>query len=156
MTPYADTNFLTRHYLELPESAEVLSLASEAERRGAAPLPISWLHRVELCNALQFHVFQGRIQGHTRVTPEQAAAALAIFHEELRARRLLRPVTLSVSDLEEQFEELSLRYTAKHGFRTYDILHVGFALLLGCDSFWSFDPKAEKLAKLEGLETRSA
>jgi hypothetical protein len=46
-----------------------------------------------------------------------------------------------------------LRHTAKHGFRTYDLLHVSSALLLKCDTFWSFDPKANRLAGLEGLET---
>jgi predicted nucleic acid-binding protein len=49
------------------------------------------------------------------------------------------------------FRELSNRHTAKGGFRTYDILHVASALVLGCDTFWSFDAKAKKLAKLEGL-----
>lgn len=32
-----------------------------------------------------------------------------------------------------------------------DILHVAAALVLKCQSFWSFDKKACKLAKLEGL-----
>jgi len=32
------------------------------------------------------------------------------------------------------------------------LLHVSSALLLKCDSFWSFDPKASKLAALEGLK----
>jgi predicted nucleic acid-binding protein len=57
-------------------------------------------------------------------------------------------------DVEAQFEELALRHTAKHGFRTYDLLHVASALLLRCDTFWSFDPKASKLAALEGLRER--
>ena len=30
----------------------------------------------------------------------------------------------------------------------YDILHVSSALVLGCDTFWSFHTKAKKLAKL--------
>ena len=41
-----------------------------------------------------------------------------------------------------------------HGFRTYDLLHVATALLLECDTFWSFDIKATRLAKLEGLRVR--
>ena len=45
------------------------------------------------------------------------------------------------------------QHTARHGFRTYDLLHVASALTLKCDGFWSFDPKASKLAALEGLET---
>lgn len=61
---------------------------------------------------------------------------------------------LALEKLERQFEELALRHTAKHGFRTYDLLHVASALALECDTFWSFDPKASKLAQLEGLSTR--
>lgn len=66
----------------------------------------------------------------------------------------LRPVPVSRPELEAQFEELALRHTAEHGFRTYDLLHVASALLLRCDTFWSFDPKASRLARLEGLEIR--
>jgi len=155
MTPYADTNFFTRLYLDLPDSPAVAALAEEAEQRDAAALPVSWLHRVELCNALQFHVFQGRAPGHKRVTAEQAGAAMATFRAGLANRGFLRPVTLSPAELERQFEELSLRHTARHGFRTYDLLHVSSALLIGCDTFWSFDPKANKLAKLEGFRLAS-
>jgi predicted nucleic acid-binding protein len=55
--------------------------------------------------------------------------------------------------LHSTFENLSLRHTARHGFRVYDLIHVASALLLGCDTFWSFDAKASRLAALEGLKT---
>ena len=152
MKPYADTNFFTRYYLDMAQSPLVAAMVEQAERRQAPALPISWLHRMELCNALQLLVFQGRGAGQKRVTPEQAAAALAVFRDDLEQRVLVRAAALATTDLERQFEDLSLRHTAKHGFRTYDILHVSSALLLGCDSFWSFDPKATRLAELEGLE----
>jgi predicted nucleic acid-binding protein len=151
MRPYADTNFFTRFYLEMEESPLVEALADKAEEQGAPALPVSWLHRIELCNALQLHVFQGRLPGQKRVTLEQAAAALAFFRDELTKEGLLRPVILSLTDLETISEELSLRHTAKSGFRTYDLLHVASALLLDCETFWSFDPKANRLAALEGL-----
>ena len=152
MQPYADTNFFTRYYLDMAQSGLVAGLMEQAERRGAMALPVSWLHRMELCNALQLLVFQGRSPGCKRVTPEQAAAALAVFRDDLERQVLMRTVALVTVDLERQFEDLSLRHTAKHGFRTYDLLHVASALVLGCDTFWSFDPKAARLAKLEGLE----
>ena len=65
----------------------------------------------------------------------------------------MAPADLDLALLEEAFHTLAHRHTARHGFRTYDILHVATALLLGCDTFWSFDAKAKKLAKLEGLKT---
>jgi hypothetical protein len=34
-------------------------------------------------------------------------------------------------------------------------MHVASALVLGCDTCWSFDERANKLAKLVGLQTFS-
>lgn len=152
MKPYADTNFFTRFYLELPEHRATVDLLAEAAQTGARQLPVSWLHRVELTNALQLHVFAGREPDRFRVTLEQTAAVLALFTEQLEEGWFMRQVALNLESLEKQFESLCLRHTAKHGFRTYDLLHVSSALLLHCDTFWSFDPKANKLAALEGLD----
>ena len=76
------------------------------------------------------------------------------FREDISCDEFLHSSSIDLHDLERQFEELSLRYTAKYGFRTYDLLHVASALLLKCDTFWSFDPKALKLAALEGFKVR--
>ena len=65
MTPYADTNFFTRVYLELPDSKEAERLLLAAKRDKAVPLPLTWLHRVETLNAFQLHVFQAREAGQT-------------------------------------------------------------------------------------------
>ena len=154
MIPYADTNLLTRIYLRQKDTEEALALMEQAVSHGVPPLPITWLHRLELTNAIQLHVFQGRSPGQLFVSPEQAALARANFDEDLLADNFLRNSLVPVAELEQQFEELSLRHTARHGFRTYDLLHVASALVLKCDAFWSFDPKASKLAVLEGLKTR--
>lgn len=154
MKPYPDTNFFTRVYLELPESAAADLLMAEAWESRISPLPVTWLHRLETLNAMQLCVFMGRSAGQTRVTPEQAAAALAEFRADVETGAFFHAVPLPLERLEFQFEELALRHTAKHGFRSYDILHVASALILECDQFWSFDTKAAKLASLEGLETR--
>lgn len=153
MRPYADTNFFTRFYLDLSEHQAAVTGVTEAAGAGANLLPVTWLHRLELVNALQLHVFTGRAVGQIRVTPEQAAIALAMFREQLEEQQFMHPMALPGSAMEGRFEALSLRHTAKHGFRTYDLLHVSSALLLNCDAFWSFDAKANKLAALEGLKT---
>ena len=153
MKPYADTNFFTRVYLQLPGSEEARSMLDQAAGEGkVALLPITFLHRLELVNALQLYVYLARTDGAVRVTPEHAAAAQAIFRENLADGGYLKVAPLEKDELLRGFEEISFRHTAKHGFRTYDILHVASALLLGCDTFWSFDAKAKKLAKLEGLK----
>jgi predicted nucleic acid-binding protein len=154
MTPYADTNFFTRAYLELPDSAEADSLIGIIGKSRAKALPVTWLHRVEFVNALQLHVFASRVAGQQFISPEQAALALANFRDDLNQEGFVCNAAVPASVLELQFEDLSLRHTARHGFRTYDLLHVTQALALKCDTFWSFDPKASKLAALEGLKIR--
>ncbi len=151
MKPYADTNFFTRVYLELPESERADRLLAEARRGESPPLPVTWLHRMELVNAFEFSVWLARQGGHRAVSPQQAAVALAMFQEDLAARTFLHPAAPDLATLHSLFDEISVRHTARHGFRTYDILHVVSARLLDCDAFFSFDPRARKLAVLEGL-----
>jgi predicted nucleic acid-binding protein len=153
MKPYADTNLFTRLYLQLPETPTAIYLIEQAQRSATASVPVTWLHRMEFVNAVQQHVFAGSA-GQLRVTSEQAAIALMSFREDVSRDEFLHASSVDLHELERQFEELSLRYTAKHGFRTYDLLHVASALVLKCDTFWSFDPKASKLAALEGLKSR--
>ena len=154
MIPYADTNFYTRIYLQLPESGEADRLLNEAQAYDAAPLPLTWLHRVEIVNAFQLHVFQAAESGQPYISSQQAALAHANFRSDMQKSEFVRSVVVADHELEKQFEELALRRTARHGFRTYDLLHVSLALLLECDTFWSFDAKARHLAKLEGLTVR--
>ncbi|MEO8352599.1 MAG: type II toxin-antitoxin system VapC family toxin [Chthoniobacteraceae bacterium] len=149
MSIYADTNYLTRLYLEQSESATADKwFASEQPI-----LPVTWLVRVELINAFEQAVFSGFGEREARIAPELAAACQVDFREDLREGRAVRLVDVSMHELTRHFEEIALRHTARHGFRTYDILHVASALTLGRDTFWSFDKRAVKLAKLEGLRT---
>ena len=154
MTPYADTNFYTRVYLELPESADADRLLHDAKQNEAPPLPVTWLHRAEVLNAFQLHVFQAQDAGQPYVSSRQAALALGNFRGDIQKAEFLRLAVIPDTELESKFEELSLRRTARYGFRTYDLLHVASALLLGCDTFWSFDAKSTQFAKLEGLKVR--
>jgi predicted nucleic acid-binding protein len=152
MSPYADTNFFTRAYLELPGSVKADHLLVLAKNGEASPLPVTWLHRVETLNAFQLHVFLSREAGRMFISPEQAALAFANFRGDIQSAGFLRTVAISLVELEKQFEELALRHTARHGFRAYDLLHVASALVLKCNVFWSFDSKVSKLAALEGLK----
>jgi predicted nucleic acid-binding protein len=149
VNPYADANLLVRYYLQLEGCKEAQKLFEGL--RDCVPLPATTLLRLEVANALQRMVFEGRIPGRWHITPEIAAVASEDFAHDMQSALVLRPLALSLEEIEPQFEALVGRHTAKHGFRTYDILHVASALHLGCDTFWSFDEKARKLAKLEGL-----
>src|SRR5207248_838904 len=131
---YADTNFFTRAYLQLPETEFALARLERLLKTEADLLPLTWLHRIEFVNALQLHVFASRHGGSVPVTPEQAAAAYAFFRSDLGSSRFFEPTQMETNILEGQVEELSLRHSSKHGFRTYDLLHVSFAQVLKCDT----------------------
>ena len=151
MRPYADTNFFTRAYLQLPESGKADRLLAEAKEGGSTALPVTWLHRLEIMNAFQLHVFLARETGQSFISTERAALAYANFRSDFQDAQFLRPAVVPAPELEHLFEDLSLRHTARRGCRTYDLLHVAYALALDCDEFWSFDSKASQLAALEGL-----
>jgi predicted nucleic acid-binding protein len=151
MIPYADTNCFTRLYLELDGAETARRWVDEAMLQATPPLPVTWLTELEIINAFQRCVFVARPEGRLRVTPEFADAAQAEFRSALTTGEFVCPTQMPYSRLKVRFEELALRHTAKHGFRTYDLLHVASALLLGCDTFWSFDLKARDLAILKGL-----
>ena len=153
MIAYADTNFFTNSLLDLPHSPAADGLLEWLRQSRAPPLPVTWLLRMEFTNALQRLIFETR-QGtqQLRVTPESAMLAEAEFIQETEDGMLARERPMALEDLEAVFDMLAHRHTAKHGFRTYDLFHVASALLLGCDTFWSFDAKAKRLARLEGLK----
>ena len=104
-----------------------------------------------ITTAIEHCVFTSRTSGQFRVTPEAAGAAHAMFADDIEQGAFLATVALEANDLKQAAKALALRHTARSGFRTYDLLHVASALLLGCDMFWSFDLKARGLAVAEGL-----
>ena len=157
MKPYANSNFFPRLYLELEAGSLEASLLAEPVVTGQLePLPITRLHRLEVLNAFEMMAFQSAKQGQHRITREAAAIAQATFRDDCREQSFLRLCTPVEAAVDRQYEELVLRHTAARGFRTYDLLHVAQALILGCDTFWSFDEKANALAALEGLTARPA
>ena len=153
MRAYADTNFFTNLFLKLSHHEEARALY---DRRGAQPeelIPITPLLEMEFLNALERYVFESRKGGQWRVNPEGAMVAAALFEDAIQARADFEQRPLGLPAIKGLFERIVHRHTATYGFRTYDILHVASALALGCDTFWTFDAKARKLAKLEGLAT---
>jgi predicted nucleic acid-binding protein len=152
MDIYADTNFFTALYCAGPNGDEASRLDSSVGGAHFKGYPLTFLTRLEFVNALQQSVYSTRhgVPG-IQLSMEMALVVEAMFMQHLKDGRRLRHVQTDTLQLESMFQTLSHRHTAKEGFRTYDLLHVSSALVLGCDTFWSFDAKAKKLAKLEGL-----
>jgi predicted nucleic acid-binding protein len=153
MKTYVDANALLRLYLDFDGSGQARDLLMASSVRRHWPLPVPPLLLFEVSNGLQRLVFESRSGGQWRVTPEAAAAAWYEFTAHLEQATFLRHSPLTLRELESDVESLVLRYTARHGFRTYDILHVASARALGCSRFLTFDARARKLAHLAGLQT---
>ena len=154
MRAYVDANFLVRLYLELPGCEEAVNWLSTRSGRRAWPCPVTWLLRYEVTNAFQRMVFESRNSHQWRVTPESAAMALDDFEQDLADGQFLAQSPLTLEDIEPEYRSLVMRYTPKHGFRTYDVLHVAAALAMGCNKFLSFDEKAKSLSQARLFENR--
>ena len=153
MAAYCDTNFLVRLLIESEESATAVRRLQSLRGTRAQAIPVTWLIEVEVANALQLAVFLGRQGAQPHVGPQQADVAQARFDEWLQDGMHFAAASLASGELAVEARRISLRHTARHGFRAYDVIHVASALLLKRDVFWSFDLKASQLAKLEGLRT---
>ena len=152
MKVFADANFVTNMLLKLPFTAEVDRLLLEHELNGSPPILVTRLVRQEVINALHRLVFESRASAQgISVSLDSVKMAEVVFISQLDAGRTFRAVTVDEAQVDELFFNLVHRHTAKHGFRTNDVLHVASALVLECDTFWSFDKKAKRLAELEGL-----
>jgi predicted nucleic acid-binding protein len=155
MRCFADTNFFTNLWTNLSHSSEADLLWSGAVAAGDYLL-ITRLVNLEYTNALQRLLYESRhgVQA-VQLTAEIAQMARMEMDDALRAGISVRLVTPNESEVDATFESLVYRHTASLGFRTADIMHVASALVLGCDTFWSFDERARKLASLAGLHTNS-
>lgn len=145
---YLDSNALVRYYLHMgrEELLEALDAASVG-------IPVTAITRLEVRNAIEMMVFQSKSGNAARVTPEIATLAQSDFDADLADGTRFRAHPLSLADIETEFDSLARRFTARHGFRTYDLIHVASALKLRSKRFLSFDAKANALAKLVGLRT---
>src|SRR5438067_660596 len=137
-TVYCDSYFWVRLFFEFPDSERARAELRRLRADSNTTLPLTWLHRMEVTNACNHLAFQARSGRLPRVTPEQAAMALANFRELAGGRSFASARALSITDVEPLFCTLSERHTTKHGFRTYDLIHVSSAMLLGCERFLSF------------------
>ena len=151
MAVYCDTNFFVRLLIDADESTADFRKLQSAGGPGSRPIPITWLLQLEVANALPQVAFFSKQGGRSRFSPQQADIALACFDDWLADGVHFSPAPIASTELVKEARRLSLRHTSRHGFRAYDVVHVASALLLKCDAFWSFDARASRLAKLEGL-----
>lgn len=144
MSNYADTGFLCSLY-----APDALTRRVIARMRGQAlPLPFTWLHQLELRNALRLRVFRREI------TATQREASLNAMLADLAAG-VLAAASPALAAVMTEAERLSATHSEKLGTRSLDILHVASALVLGSESFLTFDRRQAALARVSGMKVSS-
>jgi predicted nucleic acid-binding protein len=142
MSAYADTAFLCSVYAPDANTPR----ANARLRRLSVPLPLHWLHQVELRNAFRLRVFRKEIR------PEQRESALNAVSADFSGGRLVS-IDPPMRDLLMESERLSATFTEKTGARSLDVLHVACAIVTGASEFLGFDERQLGLARLAGLKT---
>ena len=141
MSAYADTGLLCSLYA--PDAQTDAAIARM--RRVKEPIPLIWLHQLELRNALRLRVFRREI------TAAQRDAALNVFLADA-AGGIYAAADPVLGAVMMEAERLSALQSEKLGTRSLDILHVAAALVLGASEFWTFDKRQAALAKAAGLK----
>lgn len=140
MTTYFDTSALVAIYV-----TEAFSPAARREAKRAGTLPMTYLHDLELTNALRL------LRGRGRITDGELDQLLGHVEEDRSSQRLLTcPV-----DLPEVFrkaQEISANHTAKLLCRSLDVLHISAAIHLECDRLVSGDDRQLSVARALGLD----
>jgi predicted nucleic acid-binding protein len=141
VTTYADTGFLCSLYSPDTHTARAIARM----QRQTLPLPLTWLHQLELRNALRLRVFRGEISG------AQRDASLNALLADIAAGVLadtLPPLTA----LATEAERLSALHSERLGTRSLDIVHVAAAVVLGRAELLTFDQRQANLARAVGLK----
>jgi hypothetical protein len=141
VSSYADTGFLCSLYA--PDAHTRRAVARM--RRQTLALPFTWLHQLELRNALRLRVFRREI------TVAQREASLNMVLADLAAG-VLAVTSPALAEVMTEAERLSALHSEKLGTRSLDIVHVASALVLGSASFLTFDRRQAALARASGLK----
>lgn len=143
MNAYADTGFVVTLYkLEITSERAAALMAKQTQS-----VCMSQLGEVEFTNALQLAVFRKKL------TPREAILKKRLFQEDV-ANGIFTIVPVPVATLFTKTTELADRHSARLGTRSLDLMHIAAALLLGAETFFSFDERQLKAAKAEGLKTK--
>lgn len=141
MSAYADTSFLVSLYTPDANSPE----AAARMRRLGLPVILSEFGELELINALQLRLFRNELP------PAKVRAAAAAFRDDVTGGILaILPTT---DALFAEARRISRRWSKTLGTRTLDVIHVASALVLGADTFHTFDQRQRRLAEAVKLRT---
>ena len=141
MTAYPDTGFLCSLYAPDAHTPR----AVKRMKRQRLPLAWTWLHQLELRNALRLRVFRREI-----VAPQRDACFNMVLAD--LAGGILVVATPPLAEMTTEAGRLSALHSETLGTRTLDILHVAAALVLGLTELLTFDARQAALARAVSLK----
>jgi predicted nucleic acid-binding protein len=136
---YLDTSALIKLYLREPDSAAVNAIVVGQDE----PLPIWFLHGLELRNAFSIKVFRKEL------TAAEADGLTELFEARRRSGIYVAP-RLEVDELAAAAMAFTA-HTRRLGCGSLDILHVAAAKLLAAPRFVTCDERQRQLAVAVGL-----
>lgn len=149
MIAFPDTSFLCAFYRRQDNSPA----AAAHFKAMPEPLHVSGLLLYEFRQSVRFQVWlhtRDKTKGYSQAECDRA---LADLQTDLDTGALVI-VAAEWADVHRRAEDLSKRYTAASGHRSFDVLHVATALHLKAREFLTFDVNQHKLATAEGLKVK--
>lgn len=140
MSGYADAALLCSLYAPDAHTARAIACLGKQSQ----PLPIVWIHQLEVRNALRLRVFRREI---TRVQRDTSLNALLAD----LANGVLVIGSPPLTEVLTEAERRSALHSDTLGTRNLDILHVAAAVVLGSREFLTFDRRQANLASAAGL-----
>lgn len=138
---YADPSFLFSLYAWDANTATAAATFAEDQRR---PLLFTPWQRFELRNAVRLAA--GRTKRGGQIVPFQIGNVLKAVQEDLSQGRLehVEPDWRKTLRLADDLSEL---HSERLGTASVDVWHVSAAIILGAESFWTFDENQRNLAR---------
>lgn len=140
MSATADSSLIVALYLNEADSA----CADAACACVAPPIRLTDWHRIEIANAFQRAVKNGRI------TAAQATLLWEDFTDDVATGRF-EIAQVDHTTVLARTLILTQKHTATTGTRSLDLIHIASALVIGATDFLSFDYRQRETASAEGL-----
>lgn len=138
---YIDTSVIVKLYFREARS----KATGDWLKQNNEAIPITFLHELELTNAVQLKRFRNEIRD------DIASRVMARFNNHEHIGIYFRPTVAWPSVLHAAIT-LSKTHSADIGSRSLDILHVATAMTMGATRFITFDHRQSTLATREGLD----
>ena len=146
MNAYPDTSFLCALYRQQDNSAQALTWRA----RMAEPLHVTRLLLWEFRQSARLQAFRHSRDRTAGYPLHEADRMIAKLSEHVDAD-MVKIMHIDAIDLLVTAERISKARTFAGGHRSFDLLHVATAVVLGAKEFLSFDANQNSLAAAEGM-----